>query len=123
MPTADEMLPALQLLTSYLLYDRENETELRIAFAALVQERHHHFHDLTENKETEFSQCANDKCVAALGILQNSRKPRIEINEFSAAMIAPFNLRVQKADRAVMAFLEEKGTIQPPANGVTILEA
>ena|SRR5271167_427482 len=123
MPSVEEMAPALQLLTSYLLYDRENETELRIAFAALVQERHHQFHDITETQETKFEECKNDICIKALTILQTARKPRIEVNEFSAAMITPFNLRVQRADRAVIAFLEEKGVVKPAQEGITILEA
>lgn len=125
MPSLEEMAPALQLLVSWLLYDRENETELRIAFAALVQERHHHFHDKEEYTETEFSMCEKDICVKALAILQEAKKPRIEVNELSAALLEKYVLRVQRADRKCIAFLEEKSLIEKPptADGVTILEA
>lgn len=125
-PTAEEMLPLFQALVSYLLYERENETELRTAFACTVQERHHHFHDKDEYNETEFAVCTNDVCVKALGILQNARKPRVEINQFSAAMIEKYNLRVEKTKTAVVSYLEEKSLIEKPTidtSGITILES
>jgi len=126
-PTPEEMVPLFQVLTSYLLFERENETQLRTAFAATIQERHHHFHDKDEDKETEFSQCGNEICVKALGILQNARKPRIEVNQFSVAMIDKFNLRIEKSNNALIAYLEEKSLIQKPDDhnmtGVQILEA
>jgi len=122
-PTVEQIAPELQLLTSYLLFERENQTELRVAFAGLVQERHHHFHDLTEDRETKFEECGNQICMNALQILQNGRKPKIEVNEFSARMIAPYSLKLERTPKTIIAYLEEKSKIEKPADGITILEA
>lgn len=124
MSTLEEKATELYALTMFLLYERENETELRIAFAATVQERHHTFHDKDENVTTEFAECPNEVCCKALAILQQARKPRIELNDFGIELIKKYALRLQKADRKCIAFLEEKSLIEQPEiqQGVTILE-
>jgi len=105
----------LHMLTAYLLYERREETELRIAFAALVAERHHHFHDKL-NEDTVFTECKNEVCINALKMLQNARKPRIEINQLSIDLVKNYNLTVQRdiVNKVCIAYLEEPGLIQQP---------
>lgn len=123
MPTAEELVPTLQIIISCLLYDRENETEVRTAFATLVQERHHRFHDLEGDLTTDFTECSNDICIQALGILQSARQSKIEINDFSVAQIEKYKLRIRKAERTCEAFLEERSLAENiPMQGVSVLE-
>lgn len=94
-----------QALVSYLLYEREEETQLRAAFACLVQQRHSDFH-ADGDKESDFSDCANEVCINALKILQESRQKRIELNEVSLQMIQDYGLHVRKTGRVCIAWLE-----------------
>ena len=105
---------ALHMLTAYLLYERKEETELRTAFAALVMQRHHTFHD-KEGEETDFTQCANQICINALAILQNARKARIELNDLSIQLLGPYNLIVRRESksRICIAYLEDSDVIKP----------
>lgn len=110
----------------YLLYERENETALRIAFAGLVQERHHHFHDKDEHTETKFEECGNDICIKALQVLQEARKPRVEINNLSVEIIGDYMLRIEKSQQSCIAYIDKKSVVEkpaPPPDGCVILEA
>lgn len=95
------------VIAQYLLYERREETEIRVAFAALVQERHSHFHD----EDTEFTECSNELCITALKLLQSAREPKIEINDFSIQLIAPYSMKIQKSDKTCIAQLEEKAAL------------
>src|ERR1043165_9963009 len=89
--TEAEIMNAIQAVACmYLLFERENETPLRIAFAALAEERHDKLH------EGKFVDCTNDKCSAALNLLAEGREPKIELNDFSAEMIKPYKLNINK---------------------------
>lgn len=113
------LVDTFQALVSYLLYEREEETEVRSAFAALVGERHCHFH--ADGDETsDFTRCGNEVCVKALQILQKSKEKKIEINEFTLQLLANFSLKVMKSGRSCIAMLEQKSQIIPPGNGVTL---
>ena len=113
MATEEEMAGVFRILCTYLLYERQEETEVRLAFAALVQERHTMFH-CGENEKTDFTECPNSICINALKILQEARKPRIELNDFSLEMIKNFNLKIQKASRQCIAYLEQMSELTPP---------
>jgi|ERR1051326_8933844 hypothetical protein len=112
--TEKEILEAIHAIAlMYLLYERENETSLRIAFAALAEERHDKLH------EGKFVDCTNDKCSAALNLLAEGREPKIELNDFSAEMIKPYKLNVNKVGRKTVVALVKKDEIQAP-NKLTI---
>lgn len=123
-PNDTEKNQILQVLTTYLLYERREETQLRIAFAALVQERHNHFHakqDLADDDTmSPFTECGNEICMSALKILQDARKPRIELNDLSIEVVRNYNLKVQKAGRTCAAYLEEIDVIKKPEDGLLL---
>lgn len=110
---------AFHMITAFLLYERREETELRIAFAALIAERHHHFHDLDE-KETPFTECGNEVCINGLRMLQSARKPRIEINQLSIDLVKQYNLIIQRdiQSKTCIAFLEEPDVIKQPESTI-----
>ena len=109
----------LHMLTAYLLYERREETELRIAFAALVAERHHHFHD-KEVEDTPFTECGNEVCIKGLQILQMARKSRVEINQLSIDLVKQYNLIIQRdiQSKTCIAFLEEPDVIKQPESTI-----
>jgi hypothetical protein len=109
-PSEKEKLAVFERLTAYLLYERQEETEMRAAFATLVQERHSQFHD-EEGRITQFTECGNLICVNALQMLQSARKPRVELNELSVELIRNYNVKVQQdpIGRRCTAYLEETG--------------
>lgn len=115
---------ALHMLTAYLLYERREETQLRIAFAALIAERHHHFHDL-EGNDTPFTECGNEICIKGLAMLQSARKPRIEINQLSIDLVKEYNLVVTRdiKEKVCIAFLEEQNTIVKPDSTILKVDA
>ena len=67
-------------LAIYLLRERAVETELRVAFAQLIEERHNHFH----NKEVKWTECRNQKCAVAGLMLQAMRDPQVIIDRAAA---------------------------------------
>lgn len=115
MPTDQELIPHFKVFLTYLLNERQEETEVRGAFAVLVQERHANFH-CPEGQETQFTECSNAACIQALKILQAARKPRVEINDLSLELVKMYNLKlkVDGVTRTASAYLEDKGAILPP---------
>lgn len=120
MPTDAERALIYEALVIYLLNERQEETEVRTAFAALVQERHAQFHVIDESKKEEhpFTECSNQLCILALQILQTARKPRVELNDFGIEMIKNLQLKIQKAGRVCVAYLEDKNTLAVEPDGM-----
>ena len=96
-----------QALVTYLLYEREEDTQLRVAFAGVVQQRHVEFH-ADGNKDSKFTECSFEICINALKILQESKQKRIELNEFSLEIVNAHTLHVRKTGRSCIAWLEER---------------
>jgi hypothetical protein len=128
-PTMEVQLARLQTIVSYLLYERQEETQLRTAFAALVQERHAHFH-ADGDKTSEFTDCTNQICEHALKILQSGREQKTVINELSLKLIENFYTKVTITGRECIAELiekqrltpvEESMTLPPPTNGGQVI--
>jgi len=112
----EERYQTAQALLIYALYEREEETELRAAFAALIEERHNLQH-VKEGESTPFTECANALCINGLKILQSSREKKVELNHLSIEIVKQFDLEVRKTGRTCIAKLIQKGEIVPPDGG------
>ena len=109
----------MKILISYLLMERKQETQLSMAFAVLVQERHNQFHTLGDRKEgdeSNFADCKNDLCASAFGILKDSRSMAVEINDLSIQLVADYQLTVQHAGNSCRAWLDEKKKVKSSSN-------
>lgn len=118
MPTQEELAmdEAIKVAAMYLLYDKENETSLRIAFAALSQERHNHFHTKrkkNEDSDVDFPECKNEICQAAFKILQESREPAVEFTPLSLELIENYTMKVEKTQNICRVFLVKKDSVVP----------
>lgn len=112
-----QMLAVLKVLTTYLLFERKQETELSSSFALLAQERHNNFHTEGDRKNgdgTSFGDCSNEMCQMAMMVLKETRQSAIEINDLSINMIDSFLLRIMKSGRTCRAWLEQKSPIVKP---------
>lgn len=120
-----ERLWCLQALVTYLLYEKREETQVRNAFAALVQERHANFHD-KKDEGTSFEKCGNDLCKKALDLLADAQSPTIEMNAFGLQMIQPFNLKyvLSSESKILKAWLvdKEESKIINPSDEPTIIK-
>src|SRR5690348_11588628 len=100
MTEIEEQNIILKTLCQYLLYERKQETQLSLAFHALVQERHNQYHTLTSDRkdgdESSFFECKNDICVGAVNLLKDSRAMAIEVNEFTVTLIDDYILSVRR---------------------------
>lgn len=108
----------MKILIQYLLFERKQETQLSMAFAILVQERHNQFHTIGDKKEgdgTSFTECSNELCVSSRAILNEGRSMAVEINDFTIQMIANYTLTVQKQGNSLIAYLKEKPEVQEPS--------
>jgi hypothetical protein len=116
------MQEIFRVLCTYLLYERQEETEIRLAFAHLVQERHVRLHDKDEENPSQFTECSNGTCIKALEMLQTARKPRIEMNDLSVQLIRNYNIKVQRdsVSRRCIAFLEEIEAVKPAEKGLIL---
>lgn len=110
-----ELLDVYRVLCTYLLYEKQEETEIRTAFSVLAQERHTNFHD-KEGKSTDFTQCNQEICILALKMLQTAKEMKVELNDFSVQLIKHLNLVIKKQaqTRTCVAFLEELSKIEIP---------
>jgi len=123
----DAELRLLKLLSTYLLYERGEETELRCAFVALIAERHANFHENgVENiAEDAWARCGNEICCNAAKILDNARKQEILITPFAVELMAQFGICYTPANGIIHARLikDECGAeiIKPPSAGKIVL--
>lgn len=96
----------------YLLYERENETQLRVAFSALAQERHNQFHTPASSKDGDgsvFEECSNLICKNSYAILQESREPKIELTPISTEMLEGYALNLKRSpSSAVISLVKEQ---------------
>lgn len=110
----------IQAAAMYLLYEKKNETQLRIAFHALVQERHNAFHTDGGHKEgdgTSYENCSNEICRNAAAIIMSERKPEVEINKITTDMLDQgFTLMFNKLPDRFIVSLKEKGEVILPEN-------
>lgn len=81
----------MQLCAKYLLYERSEQTALVNAFAMLMQERHHHFHDKA-NQETKFTDCDNDVCKEGCSIISNTTSKEVYVNPIAAELMGKWRL-------------------------------
>ena len=117
-PDQKEQLLTLQALVTYLLYEKQEETQIRNAFAALVQERHARLH----KEDTEFTVCSNDLCIKALDLLADARSMTVELNAFGVQVIQNYNLKfvLSKETKLLKAWLIEKEGSEKPEGPVSI---
>jgi hypothetical protein len=125
-------LNILKLLTTYLLYERGEETELRTAFQALVFERHNQFH--TNHKATvtdaaekmvDWVDCANEVCRAAKNIMDNARKQEVELVPLSIELMRQYGVAYRPTPNggctAKLMRKDEVRTFRPPEMGKIII--
>lgn len=117
-PSEDEMVKLkLIAITKYLLYERQQETQLQIAFRMLVQERHNQFHTEGNRKDgdgTEFVDCNNEICKNARAILDDAKSMSVDINPLTLELTQPYNLKFVQAGTNLKAWLEEDKRIVVP---------
>jgi len=115
MTEVEQQNKIMKILLSYLLFERKQETQLSMAFAVLVQERHNRFHTLGDHKdgdESNFADCKNDLCASAFAMLKDSRSMAIEINDLSIQLVADYKLTVQHQGSSCRAWLDPKPQVQ-----------
>jgi hypothetical protein len=79
----------MEMSTIRLLYDRSQETELRLAFIGLVSERHNNFH----NKEVTYEECKNTICINAKMIIGASKSPDIMLDRYASELVRSFAVK------------------------------
>lgn len=109
----------LTILCQYLLFERKQETQLSMAFALLVQERHNQYHTLGEHKtgdESDFSTCSNEKCRGAFDLLKDTRSMAVEVSDLTIQMIADYTLKIRNEGSVCRAYLEPKDQVKKQSN-------
>jgi hypothetical protein len=113
-PEEEQKYTTLQVLCTYLLYERKQETQLSGSFAMLAQERHNQFHtegDHMNGDGSSFGDCDNQVCRDAMKILKDSRSAGIEVNAFTLQLVEGFSLKVAIAGQTCRVWLEQKGKV------------
>lgn len=87
----DKELNLLRLLCTYLLYERAQETEVRVALEALVIERHSEFH----NGELTYQDCGNEICSSACAILEKAQSTELQVNTFAISLMESYAINFQ----------------------------
>jgi hypothetical protein len=111
----------LKLLCSYLLFERKQESQLSITFAMLCQERHNQFHTVQsdhkmgdassmQDEQSDFSECSNEICVAAVEVLRSTRSMSIEINDITTEMISSYEFHIAGSKTSCRAWMVPKET-------------
>lgn len=117
MQTDEEKLnTAFKAGCMYLLYEKNNATQLKAAFSALTQERHHEFHTKEKfggKEDSSFMDCKNQICIAAKKILLEESEMKVVVNPLTSSLLERYNIKVNMTPKEVIIFLEEKGLIQP----------
>lgn len=116
------LLRLFTLLTSYLLYERREETPLQLAFIQLVRERHAYFHadKSREPDDDGWLACRNQACVQSRLLLGEGRKPEVTVNPLGAQLMGEYEVTIQSDKvsqfvRAVLVERKQQLTIpQPP---------
>ena len=119
MPTREEIeIEIIKQAAMYLMYDKENETVLRTAFVALAQERHINFHTDKERKEvdeaSDFADCKNDMCQAAVRVLEEAREPAIELTPLTSEMLQGYVIGIKRGQNIVRVGLVRKEETEEP---------
>ena len=107
---------AIKIACMYLLYEKENETTLRMAFIALAQERHNHFHTKRKknaDSDIDFQNCPNEICQGAVKILEESREPAVEFTPLSLELIEGYTMHVERTANTCRVTLAKKGKVEP----------
>ncbi len=95
----------LKMLCMYLLYDRSQESDLRIAFIALVTERHQKFH----NADVTYDECRNQICIHAKLLINAAKAPEVLLNAFAIELTKTFSIKYTPAgETAIHAALVRK---------------
>jgi len=122
MPTEQEALAEIfKLSTMYLLLERQQPTQLAIAFEALVQERHDEFHSGEDVSPTSFRDCRNEICVNSRRILEEVNLPALELTEFGAQILTDYEVSVARKPRSFAVVVKKKGEILPPDSANDVL--
>lgn len=111
----------LRLLTTYLLYERGEQTQLRLAFMSLVEERHNYFHvdDSTEeDKRVKWLDCKNRVCINSRLILESERKQEVFLNPLAIQLMEQYGVMYSPAQGAIQAKLVAKSAIVQPENKI-----
>lgn len=109
----------------YLLYQkRQQPTQLRVAFEALVQERHNVLHTDGGHKEgngTTYFECQNEICRNASAILDEEAEMRVELNKITTDMLdEEFALMVEKLPQRFFVYLLEKNKVKTPESNLIV---
>jgi len=99
----------LRILVTYLLFERGEETQLKIAFAALVQERHNKEHMGEKDAPAEFQDCQNEVCRGACAILENQRDQSVELTAFMIELMQKFGVSYTPGNGKIVARLMKRG--------------
>ena len=105
-----------------LLRDKQDETELRMAFLQLVIERHENFHvkhfpsdALNPKPHANWSECKNPVCREAQAILDRAGKPEVIIPALAFEANKGQAVQFQGTKSGLRVYLGERQLIQPAA--------
>jgi hypothetical protein len=108
----------LAIFCKYLLFEKQQESQISMAFSIMVQERHNNLHTLGNHKEgdgTLFSDCDNEICKMAYHVIKDRNSTTSEMNELTAALTDDYALKIEGITGNVMrAWLEPKSKIIKP---------
>lgn len=114
----ERQINMLAVFCKYLLFEKQQESQISMAYSIMAQERHNQFHTKGGNKEGDgslFSDCDNEICKMAFRVIQDRNSTSAEINEFTASMTNDYALKIEGFEGNVMrAWLEPKEKIIKP---------
>lgn len=105
----------LAVFCKYLLFEKQQESQISMAYSIMAQERHNQFHTQGGSKEGDgslFSDCDNEICKMAYQVIKDRNSTTAEINELTAALTENYALKIEGFEGNVMrAWLEEKSKV------------
>jgi len=107
---------AIKIACMYLLYEKENETALRMAFVALAQERHNRLHTKRKknvDSDIDFSNCKDEICQGSVKILQEARDPEVTFTPLSLELIENYTMSVERTNNTCRVYLHKKDKVEP----------
>lgn len=116
----------LAIVCKYLLLEKQQESQIAMAYSIMAQERHNDLHTKGNHKEgdgTLFSDCDNEICRMAYNVIKDRNQASVEINSFTGQMTDDYALKVEGfIGNVLRAWLEPKSKIVTPENANTTIQ-
>lgn len=96
------------------LSEKKAETDLRVAFMQLCEERHKNFHEGKSKQAGEsWLTCGNAVCVAAREILAQQRAPEVVLTPLSFQLYRNYGINVKGGGNTIIVRLVTPNEMTP----------